>query len=117
MATFEVYLNRRYNDWSFEQTAENIAIGDRPIATIEVDDNGRPTHEQLNEVWLATQHDNAGEGGWTTNSDVRLCVRSLSIGDVIKTPDGIYFAVSRVGFQLIAPPEPCPHCGRTGGAR
>ena len=114
MATFEVHLNRRYNDWSFDQTAENIAIDDRPIATVEIPD-GRPLHEQLNGLWAATQHDNAGPGGWTTNSDVRLCVRSLSIGDVVKTPLGVYYVAARVGFRAIDEPVPCPRCGRTGG--
>ena len=113
-AQFKVYLNRRFNDWSFSGADEDLDIGDRPIATVEVEE-GRILLDDLNDVFAATQHDNAGPGGWTTNSGVRLWVRSVSIGDVIKTPDGQFYAVDRAGFKKVDPMEACPHCGRSGG--
>ena len=112
---FKVYLNRRFNDWSFEQKPENIAIGDRPVASITVKD-GVTLGTQLDDVWAAAQHCNAvNEHGWPGRPEVTLCVRSLSIGDVVETEDGRYFAVNTVGFVEIEKPECCPHCGRSGG--
>ena len=117
MARFNVYLNRRYNDWSFEQVAENIAIDDQPLAVIETED-GVTLLDQLESVWQIAQHDFATNGhGWTGRREVSLCIRSMSVGDVVQAPDGRYFVVGRGGFEELASPEPCPHCGRTGGAR
>jgi len=112
---FKVYLNRRFNDWSFSGADEDLDIGDRPIATVEVEE-GRILLDDLNDVFAATQHDNAvNEHGWPGRPEVTLYVRSLSIGDVIKTTDGQFYAVDRAGFKKVDPMEPCPHCGRSGG--
>jgi hypothetical protein len=56
---------------------------------------------QLDDVWASARHDTAVNSadcrahGWTGRSDAQPCIRSLSVGDLVCTKDGRYFAVGR----------------------
>jgi hypothetical protein len=93
MPSIKVYHNPRFLD--YRDNHNRVVPPTAPIATVQAPD-GLTDEEALSWAYAQTQHiDHA----WWNNEDVRLHVRSTSVGDLLEDENDKHYVVERVGFQ------------------
>jgi hypothetical protein len=114
MTVIKVYHNPNFLDYRGRHT--NIVPPTRPLATVEGPEE-YSAEQALEVAFHKTQHLDDVEGGWWNNPEVRLHVRSTSVGDVLEVcpdrpseaepdqGDGLEnrFVVESMGFQRYQP--------------
>jgi hypothetical protein len=73
----------------------------RPTAVVNLADD-LSSEEALGAAYAHTQH-GWSYMSWLNDPDVRPCLRSTSVGDVLELPDGRLYVVEGMGFQPYQP--------------
>lgn len=93
MPSIKVYHNPRFLD--YRDNHNRIMPPTAPIATVQAPD-GLTDEEALSWAYAQTQHI---DHVWWNNEDVRLHVRSTSVGDLLEDENGNRHVVERFCFQ------------------
>ena len=99
MAEITIYHNPNF--LAYRGDHDDITLPMQPLASIAVPET-LPPLEMLNVGYVQTQH---LDDAWFNNAAVTLRLRSTSVGDQIRLPDGSFYVVERMGFQPYQPSE------------
>ena len=97
MPTIRIYHNPDF--LAYRGNHDHIILPDNPIATIKLPDMPTPEYA-LQTTYHLSQH---LESPWWLNPEVRLHVRSTSVGDVLADEADNRFVVESLGFQPFTP--------------